>query len=277
MCAGSPHLDTPFLLVMAKAPIPGFAKTRLCPAATPAQAARLAAASLLDTLDAALATGAPVVVALAGDLADGVKAADVRRALGRVDVVPQRGEGLGERLAHAHADAARLHPGAPVLQIGMDTPQVTAHGLTAAMSCLTTPNAVSPAPDVVFRTHGTMNPAPDVDAVLGPATDGGWWALGMRDPAHADVLIDVPMSTSETGERTRLALHARGLCVGDLPTLSDVDTMSDARRVAPDIPDSRFARVLDDILAVPATARSSGRGASTTPRPSSCSHSRVPR
>ncbi|WP_034269623.1 TIGR04282 family arsenosugar biosynthesis glycosyltransferase [Haloechinothrix halophila] len=268
---------------MAKAPIPGFAKTRLCPPATPTQAALLAAACLLDTLDAARATGAPVVVALAGNAdrimatdgvlsdggmasdrvpiadgdmpADGDLAADVRQALRRVDVIPQHGIGLGERLANAHADAARLHPGAPVLQIGMDTPQVTTHGLAAALALLEAraPDVVSPTHDVVFPAQGAVCHADGdsrVDAVLGAATDGGWWALGLRDPAHAAALTGVPMSTSETGDRTRDALHARGLRIADLPVLSDVDTMADAVRVAPDAPKSRFAQALGDVLAV---------------------------
>ncbi|MFB9725651.1 TIGR04282 family arsenosugar biosynthesis glycosyltransferase [Haloechinothrix salitolerans] len=246
---------------MAKAPIPGFAKTRLCPPATPEQAAQLAAASLLDTLDAALGTGAPVVVALTGDVAHGVMASEVQHALRRVDVIPQRGDGLGERLAHAHADAAVLQPGAPVLQIGMDTPQVTARVLAAAMAPVA---AVSPAPNAVSPIPDAVSPAPDVDAVLGAATDGGWWALGLRDPAHASVLTDVPMSTSETGDRTRHALRARGLRVADLPVLSDVDTMADARRIAPEVPDSRFARTLTKVLAAPTPHARTPLGAHTS-------------
>ena len=55
------------LLVLAKEPIPGRVKTRLCPPCTPAEAARLAAACLADTLEAACAAGADrVLVALDG-------------------------------------------------------------------------------------------------------------------------------------------------------------------------------------------------------------------
>ncbi|MFD9698579.1 DUF2064 domain-containing protein [Lentzea sp. NPDC059081] len=206
------------LLVMAKSPIPGQVKTRLCPPLSPAEAAEVAAASLLDTISAVLETpGAVPVVALAGV----VRRDDVRDALAECVVIPQRGETFAERLVHAHADVARF--AMPVLQIGMDTPQVTPSLLA---SC-----------------------AEFDEAALGFAADGGWWALGLRDPLRASVLRDVPMSRDDTGVRTWKALE--GLRVRSLPILSDVDTMDDARAVAALTPDSRFAATLDEIAAVP--------------------------
>ncbi|MFD4671425.1 DUF2064 domain-containing protein [Lentzea sp. NPDC058450] len=199
------------LLIMAKSPIPGQVKTRLCPPLTPAEAADVAAASLLDTLSAALDTpGAVPVVALAGV----VRREDVRDALAECLVIPQRGDTFAERLVHAHADVARYRM--PVLQIGMDTPQVTPE---------------------LLESCGEFG-----EAALGFAEDGGWWALGLRDPLRASVLRDVPMSRSDTGVRTLEAL--RPLRVRTLPTLSDVDTVEDARAVAREIPGSRFAAAL---------------------------------
>ncbi|HVW43891.1 MAG TPA: DUF2064 domain-containing protein [Amycolatopsis sp.] len=200
------------LLVVAKAPVPGFAKTRLCPPATPVQAAEIAAAALLDTLDAVRATdGALPVVAMTGDLGAAARGAEIRRALDAITMLPQRGDSFADRLANAHADTAAAYPDLPVLQIGMDTPQVTPDLLTAAI-------------EPVLRN--------DYDAVLGEAADGGWWGLGLADPWRAKALIDVAMSRPDTGLRTRQALEASGSSVGTLPTLSDVDTMADARRVA---------------------------------------------
>lgn len=216
------------LLVVAKAPVPRRAKTRLSPPASAEQAAAIAAAGLLDTLDAAAGTGLPTVVAWTGETAAAARADEVRAALARVRVVEQRGDGFAERLVAAHADTGALHPGEPILQIGMDTPQLTPRLLTRSLD----------------RLGGSAPP----DAVLGAAADGGWWALGVRRAEHAAALRDVPMSTGETGSRTLAALRDRGLRVEPLPAMSDVDTMSDATSVAAAIPASRFAAA---VAAVP--------------------------
>ncbi|WP_216209838.1 TIGR04282 family arsenosugar biosynthesis glycosyltransferase [Amycolatopsis aidingensis] len=212
------------LLVVAKAPVPGLAKTRLCPPATPREAAELAAAALLDTLDAVLAVpGAEPVVAFTGELGEAARAAELEDMLRRCTVLPQRGTDFARRLARAHADTGARWPGHPVLQIGMDTPQVTPELLVSVAAPL--------------RADGTP------DAVLAPATDGGWWALGLRGPDHARVLAGVPMSRADTGARTAAALRAAGLRVATGPTLSDVDTMADAERVAATA-GGRFAEAL---------------------------------
>ncbi|RSM42539.1 DUF2064 domain-containing protein [Amycolatopsis balhimycina DSM 5908] len=212
------------LLVVAKAPVPGLAKTRLCPPATPPQAAEIAAAALLDTLDAVCAVpGAMPVVAMTGDLGAAARTAEISMALRRVTAIPQRGWDFGARLANAHADAAAVHAGLPSLQIGMDTPQVTPASLAAAAAPI---------------RHGGR------DSVLGPAADGGWWALGLAEPRHAQVLAGVPMSRDDTGVRTWRALTSCGLRPGKAALLSDVDTMADARAVAAACPDGRFARAV---------------------------------
>jgi glycosyltransferase A (GT-A) superfamily protein (DUF2064 family) len=131
----------------------------------------------------------------------------------------QRGNGLGQRLAHAFADTAM--PGVPSLLIGMDTPQVTTVQLT----------------DVVGRLSRA-------DAVLAPALDGGWWALALHQPQHAEVLLKVAMSTRETMTQTLRALRGRGLVVTTAGTLRDVDTAEDAWAVAREWPAGRFAAMI---------------------------------
>jgi rSAM/selenodomain-associated transferase 1 len=195
------------LLLMAKAPVPGQVKTRLCPPCTPLQAARVAAAALADTVAALDATpAARRTLVLSGPMS----------APSGWDVLPQRGTGLGERLANAYADSAR--PGVAQLLVGMDTPQVTPALLAEATAQLAAG-----------------------DAVLGLADDGGWWTLGLRDPAAGAVLAEVPMSTSDTGAATLCRLRGYGLRVALLPTLRDVDTADDAQAVAALCPGSRFA------------------------------------
>ena len=205
-------------LVLAKAPVAGRVKTRLGAEVGMAYAAELAAAALLDSLDACSDAFGPerCWLSLSGDLGASVRADELAAALRGWTVVPQRGEDFGERLVNAHLDAG-AHNGA-VVQIGMDTPQVTAADLSAVADGL--------------DRH---------EAVLGDAADGGWWVLGLRRPDTAAALRGVPMSTPTTGLDTRAALEAAGLAVGATTELTDVDTVADADAVAALAPDSRFA------------------------------------
>ncbi|HVQ84241.1 MAG TPA: DUF2064 domain-containing protein [Mycobacterium sp.] len=207
------------LLVVAKAPEPGRAKTRLAASVGDRVAADIAAAALLDTLDAvASAPVAARVVAFSGDPFGAAGAGEIRRRLESFTVIPQRGDGFADRLANAHADAA---DGYPVLQIGMDTPQVTAELLT----------------DCARRLL-------DAPAVLGLADDGGWWVLGVGTPTIAECLRTIPMSQPDTGELTLKALRDNGIDVAFVQRLADFDVLDDVAAVRDACgPASRFARV----------------------------------
>ncbi|MGJ5749130.1 hypothetical protein FB563_6707 [Streptomyces puniciscabiei] len=199
------------LLVIAKQPLPGRVKTRLTPPFTPQQAARLAEAALADTLHAVAAAPATRrVLVLDGTPGDWLPAG--------FEVLPQCAGGLDERLANAFA-----HCSGPALLIGMDTPQVTPELLTVDFA--------------------------DCDAYLGPAEDGGFWALGLAEPDPA-LLRGVPMSTPGTGAAQRERLVTAGLRVCELPRLRDVDTAADARAVAALAPHGRFAARLADCTPV---------------------------
>jgi uncharacterized protein len=191
------------LLVIAKEPVPGRVKTRLTPPYRPVKAARIAESMLSDTLHAVAETPARRrVLVLSGRPG---------RWLPRgFEVIPQRGTGLDERLAHAFTDI-----GGPAVLIGMDTPQVTPGMLADATRRL---------------DHG--------DAVFGPAADGGFWLLGLREPDPRR-LLGVPMSRPDTGSHQLARL--RDLRVATVGTLIDVDTADDAARVAAQVPGSRFA------------------------------------
>lgn len=218
MTARSPEPATT-LLVIAKQPLPGRVKTRLVPPCTYEQAASLAGAALADTLHTVLqAPAARRVLVLEGEPGPWLPPG--------FDIVPQCAGPLDERLAAAFA-AVR----GPALLIGMDTPQVTADLLTVDWHA--------------------------ADAVFGPAADGGFWALGLREPDPA-LLRGVPMSMPRTGAIQRARLAAAGLRVTDLPPLRDVDTGADAAAVARQAPATRFAaraRELTSVLRLAGTPR----------------------
>jgi uncharacterized protein len=207
------------VVIVAKAPVAGLVKTRLCPPLTSAQAASVAAAALSDTLSAAQASGAQRrVLALDGDPGPWVPSG--------FDVVAQRPGDFATRLAGALDDAWHSAP-LPVLLIGMDTPQLDAVALNAAARCL---------------LEGST------DTVLGPADDGGFWTLGARRPVDG-LFCGVPMSTGETALAQLARLHALGLSCSLLPGLRDVDTIDDALAVAGQAPATRFASALAEVLA----------------------------
>lgn len=198
------------LAVMAKEPVAGRSKTRLAPPCTPEQAAQLAEAALEDTLEAVAGTrAARRALVLDGGPGDWVP--------DDVEVVAQATGPLARRVAEAFEGL-----GGPTLMIGADTPQLTAERLDAALVTLA---------------------SPDVDAVIGQATDGGYWTIGLARPVAA-AFEGVPMSTSDTGRVQRARLRECGLRVVDLGEVRDVDTITDARVVAAAHPGSRFARRL---------------------------------
>jgi glycosyltransferase A (GT-A) superfamily protein (DUF2064 family) len=205
------------LLVISKAPAVGRSKTRLCPPCTFEEAARLAEAALADTLTAVAATrAARRVLVLDGEPGPWLPPG--------VDVIPQRGRGLDERLAAAFEDA-----GGSAFLIGMDTPQVTPALLERSMARL---------------CH------PAVDAVLGRSDDGGYWGIGLREP-DPNMLLGVPMSRPDTCAAQRRRLRRLGLLVAELPGLRDADLIEDAWAVASAIPGSGFASMLREVLTTP--------------------------
>lgn len=204
-------MSTPLgtVVVIAKEPRPGHVKTRLVPPLTHEQAAEVAGAALWDTMLAVAGVRArELMLAFDGDSAHWLS--EGWRA------VPQPAGGLDDRLVAAFG---AVGPG-PAVLIGMDTPQVRADQVAA------------------------FDPA-RYDACFGPATDGGYWAIGFTDPKMAaGAIAGVPMSTERTGAAQLERLRAQGMRVQLLDELTDVDTIESARDVARVATGSAFAAAL---------------------------------
>jgi glycosyltransferase A (GT-A) superfamily protein (DUF2064 family) len=202
------------VVVIAKETVPGRVKTRLHPAFSYVEAAGLAAASLADTLATVRTLGArEQILYFDGTI--------LPEGTDDFTVVPQSPGTLDERIATLF-DGLR----GPTLLVGMDTPQLAHEHISHVVGAW---------------PH-------EVDAWFGPATDGGFWALGLREPNGA-LVRGVPMSQDDTGMRQLDRLAAAGLRVSLLSPLTDVDTAENAFEVAALAPNGAFAAELDRITA----------------------------
>jgi glycosyltransferase A (GT-A) superfamily protein (DUF2064 family) len=196
------------VVVLAKEPRPGLAKTRLQAAFSSSESASLAAAALADTLAAVRHSSVRRrLLAWQGDPA-GWRAG--------FDVVPQPAGSLNDRLTAAFASALDCSGDSPALLIGMDTPQVTGTLLDSSWD--------------------------GADAVLGLSDDGGFWAIGLRQDHPPGIFDNVPMSTIRTGSAQLARLLELGMSVTLLPPLRDVDVPEDAAAVAYRYPHLRFSQ-----------------------------------
>jgi uncharacterized protein len=203
--------------VMAKAPLPGRAKTRLCPPLGPAQAAALSAAFLRDiTENIALASrSAPIrgyiAYAPAGDEASFTEHLADGTGLVLADgspPMPADVQGFGRCLLHA-AQALFGLGYAAVCLVNSDSPTLpTDHVIQAASALLSS----------------------DERIVLGPADDGGYYLLGMQRP-HPRLFADIAWSTSDVAAATRARADALGLEVVTLPAWYDVDDAASLDRL----------------------------------------------
>ncbi len=198
------------LTVIAKEPLPGRVKTRLCPPLTPREAADVARACLTDTFEAVLEWCGRHEDVRAVALIDGEPGAWIPEGF---EIVHQRGDGLGSRLASGFDD---LGPG---LIIGMDTPGAGAH-FDAAI-------------DALRRGR---------DAI-GFTFDGGYWGIALAT-VDAAVFEGVPMSTESTGRQQLAQLVRLGRRPEHLPPVHDLDTIDDLEAVAAEVPGGRLAALV---------------------------------
>lgn len=194
------------IAILAKAPVPGYAKTRLIPALGADGAAALQAAMLRRALATALAAGiGPVTLWCAPDTTHPVFA---EAAAQGVELAVQSEGDIGERmLAAMSAAMSSAASTGGVIVIGTDCPALT-------------PSHLRQAADALVRQ----------DAVLIPAEDGGYVLLGLRQ-ASAAVFAGVSWSTPQVMAQTRARLAAAGFRHAEFSPLFDVDRSSDLPRL----------------------------------------------
>lgn len=201
------------LVIFAKAPIPGQVKTRLCSALTEDEAATLHGSFVLDTLERAKAAVNKFTRPVDRFLACAPSSAHVffriMEARHGVTLLDQQGDDLGDRMTHAF-DTLFARGYRQVCLVGTDVPSLPLTHYRDAFESLT--------------RH---------DLILGPATDGGYYLIGMTMP-QPDLFADIPWSTDQVMALTQQKAATAGLKTALLPVWNDVDTPDDLQALIDD-------------------------------------------
>jgi hypothetical protein len=190
------------LIVFTRWPEPGRSKTRLIPLLGAHGAADLQRQMTLHTISHAREVARREHVALEARFAGGTDDRMREWLGGGMDYCPQGDGDLGVRMEGAFRDAFSRGASRVVL-VGTDCPGLDAPLMRAAFAAL--------------RRK---------DLVLGPATDGGYWLIGLRRPGPA-LFADMPWGTDSVLGRTRDRARSLRLSVHSLEPLPDVDRPED--------------------------------------------------
>lgn len=213
------------IAVMFKLPVPGRVKTRLVPPLTEAQAAELHGCMVVDTFSRVSdVDGVELYAAVAGhggDLPPGFIPAGV-------EVIPQRGGDLGERIINVFSDVfSRGH--SQVIVIGSDSPDLPDGYVEEALSALG---------------------GPDTDMVLGPASDGGYVLVGMNEP-RSEPFTGISWGTATVTNETLERAESAGISVGLMSEWRDIDTPEDLRLLEGNERAPRSAEYLSSLGKIP--------------------------
>jgi rSAM/selenodomain-associated transferase 1 len=204
----SPGIPRAALIVFAKAPIPGQVKTRLCPPLKQDEAATVHGSFVLDTLERTKAAVARLSLHADRYLACAPSSAlaffKIMEERQGVSLLDQEGPDLGARM-HRAFETIFERGYHRVVIVGTDVPSLPLEYYKQALELL--------------ERH---------DVVLGPATDGGYYMIGLRKAAPA-LFLEIPWSTERVLAVTCDKAKGLGLMVGFLPEWRDVDTIEDLR------------------------------------------------
>lgn len=198
--------DRAALVIFAKAPIAGQVKTRLCPPLTHDEAATLHGSFVLDMLErtkvAAAKLKLPIDRYLACAPSSGLVFFKIMEERQSVQLIDQAGNDLGARMRQAFA--AMFEKGySRVFIVGSDIPSLPLDHYKQALALL--------------DTH---------DVVLGPALDGGYYLIGLKQP-RPELFADIAWSTDRVLATTQEKAASLGLKTALLPSWRDVDTIDD--------------------------------------------------
>jgi len=224
------------VILFARYPVPGKAKTRLIPEVGPEVAARLHRRMTENAVGVARETGAAVTVSHTG-----ARPRLFRAWLGpEIAYARQSRNDLGGRMREAF-DVAFQKGAVRVLAVGSDVPGISPEILRSAFDAL--------------RDH---------DVVLGPATDGGYYLIGMKRLVP-DLFSGMDWGTDCVFQQTTEAIQRLGLTLAQLPQLNDVDrpedlavlrtisvivpTLNEAEELAPTLARARQAEGIELIVA----------------------------
>ncbi|HUI87898.1 MAG TPA: TIGR04282 family arsenosugar biosynthesis glycosyltransferase [Anaerolineales bacterium] len=199
-----PHEIANALIVVAKRPAPGQTKTRLSPPLSPEQAAALYECFLMDTLEQMRQVDQAdrVIAYLPSDAAD-----HFHQFAPDFQLIPQSGQQLGDRLDNALT--SYLSRGYErVVIMDSDSPTLPSSFLSQAFHVL----------------------ADGADVTLGPCEDGGYYLIGLKQPAPR-LLKEVQMSTPTVAADTIALAKEEGLRVSLLPSWYDVDDAASLARL----------------------------------------------
>ncbi len=193
------------LILFAKAPVPGRVKTRLIPALGAAGSARLCRQLILHTLEKAVEAHVGLINLWCSPSSNHPFFHRCAEKF-EINLMDQTRGNLGTRMAYAFRKT--LKTVSQAILIGTDCPALTLRDLREAAACL----------------------QQGMDAVIGPAEDGGYVLIGLARPAP-ELFVGIRWGTGSVLDENRARLQRRGWKWRELPERWDVDRPEDLRRL----------------------------------------------
>ncbi len=193
--------DGPHVIIMCKAPVPGFVKTRLCSGYSAKEAAEIHQAMATTVIERANRIFSHVSIA-----SDDIEHPFFKTFT--LNMISQSEGDLGARMTHLLLQAFADREG-PVLFLGTDSPHMSES-----------------------RLHQVIERLPECDVVIGPVEDGGYDLIAMNQP-YIEVFQDIQWSSEHVLKETMKRAKTSGIKIEQLDLSYDLDTPESLKRVAP--------------------------------------------